>query len=217
MARTHYDTALKEIQMDVVRLSYHVTDLVDRVTRAMCRRDHVEAQKVLDEESQINEMRINVEEHLIRLTATQHPMAIDLRMVFAASRIITDLKRIADHAIEIARCTLRLQDEEVVAPASDLMKMSNLAIGMINDAVNAYIKRDAKLAIDVAETDDTLDVLNETVYREMTLPEEGKAGSIKNIVDVLLVARALENIGDHASSMSEWVVFYVTGNFKFLN
>lgn len=214
MARTRYDSSLKEIQMDVVRLSYYCEDLVRRVTKAMCRRDHLAAQKVLDEENQINDMRLQIEERLIRLIATQSPIAADLRMVFATSRIVTDLKRISDYAIEIAKCTLRLRDEEVIAPASDLQKMCSTAVEMINNAVTAYTQRNVELAQTVAGTDDTLDVLYETIYRQMTMFSDQKTVSLKNAVDIMLVARSLENIGDHASSICEWVVFYVTGTYN---
>jgi phosphate transport system protein len=138
-------------------------------------------------------------------------MASDLRVIFASVKMITDLERIADYGVGIARTVIQLKDEEYIKPLLDLPRMTDIACEMLRNSVNAFANGDAEMAIEVAKQDYKLDQLFKQVYRELLTFVLEDPRCIHQMMAFVLVARYLERVGDHITNICEWIVYNATG------
>ncbi|MDE3136735.1 MAG: phosphate signaling complex protein PhoU, partial [Acidobacteriota bacterium] len=169
------------------------------------------ARKVLEEEATINEMQIEIDDRVLRLLALRQPMAVDLRFILSISRINNDLERIGDQAVNIAQSALRVLRHPQVKPYVDLPRMSALAEGMVRDSLNALVQRDAELARSVLVRDDEVDRLRDQIFRELLTYMMENSAVIFPAFELILVAKNLERIGDHATNIAEDVIYMVAG------
>ncbi len=169
------------------------------------------AESVLDEENAINEMQIEVDERVTRLLAQQQLVAIDLRFILAVSRINNDLERIGDQAVNIAQSALRILRHPQVKPYVDLPRMSEIAEGMVRDSLNALVRGDLDLARSVLARDDQVDLLRDQMFRELLTYMMENSAVVFPAFELILVAKNLERIGDHATNIAEDVIYIVAG------
>jgi phosphate transport system protein len=170
------------------------------------------AETVLGEEDAINEMQIEIDERVQRLLALTQPMAADLRFLLAVSRINGDLERIGDQAVNIAQSAMRVLRHPQVKPYVDLPRMSELAEGMVRDSLNALVRGDIDLARSVLQRDDQVDRLRDQLFRELLTYMMENSAVVFAAFELILVAKNLERVADHATNIAEDVIYMVEGH-----
>jgi phosphate transport system protein len=169
------------------------------------------AQGVLEQENVINEMQIEIDDRIVQLVAQVQPMATDLRFLLAMGRINSDLERIGDQSVNIAQSALRILRHPRVKPYVDLPRMSELAEGMVRDSIRALIDRNIEMAQAVLTRDDMVDSLRDQIFREMLTYMMENSAVIFPAFELILMAKNLERIGDHATNIAEDVIYIVQG------
>lgn len=210
-----FDTALSELRLQVVAMGGLAIDQVATAVRALLEGDHVMAQLVLSREAQLNDLERTIDDAAFRLIALYQPVAGDLRMAKAVSRIIVELERVGDEAKKIARFALRLTTGEprgpVRAVARSLRHMAGLTAGMLRDAVRALDESDLELARGVRRKDSELDEEFAAALRQLlTLVMEDQR-YLSATIDTVFALKGLERIGDHAKNIAEQVEFVSSG------
>lgn len=217
MTRQYFHEELDSLHHDLIRMGSKVEEQIDKCINALAKQDADLAEKIIEDDDIVDKMEMDIEAKCIKLIARQQPLAIDLRTIFTAIKIVTDLERIADHAVDIAKITLRLKDEKYIKPLIDIPRMSSIVQDMIRESLDAYVKLDTKLAEEVCKKDDAIDAIYKQVFRELLVLMMEDPGTINQATQFLFVCKFLERIGDHVTNICEWIVYLVTGEFKDLN
>ncbi len=207
----HFEIDLEELKQRLLWMGSLAERAVHQAVQSVLDADESLAQAVLGEEDAINEMQIELDERVQRLLATQQPMAIDLRFILAVSRINNDLERIGDQAVNIAQSAQRIVRHPRVKPYVDLPRMSELAEGMVRDSLDALVRRDQELAKSVLVRDDEVDGLRDQMFRELLTYMMENSAVVFPAFELILVAKNLERIGDHATNIAEDVIYIVAG------
>ncbi len=202
---------LDELRTRLLEMSALVESAIYHSVRSLVEKNEAQAQQVMQNESRINQMEIEIDDLATRLLALQQPMATDLRLITAAIKINNDLERMGDLAVNIAERSLDLVHEHLVKPLIDIPHMASLAESMVRKSLDAFVKKDGDLARSVLVSDDAVDQLRDDVYRELVTYMEKDPSTIRQCVDLIFVARNLERIADHATNIAEDVVFLVEG------
>jgi phosphate transport system protein len=215
--RATYDRAFLDVQEDILRLGKMVDEAISRALESLQKRDQVLAQQVIDDDDKANALRYRIEESCLALIATQQPTASDLRAVMATMSIVVDLERMADHASGIAKTVILMGDDPLLKPLIDVPRMAKLGKEMLAAILDAYVKRDAKLAREIADRDDEMDQLYRAVFDELVEIMADKPGSVERATFLMWCAHNLERIGDRVTNIAERVVFITTGDLQELN
>ena len=162
-------------------------------------------------------MKLAVEDKCAKIIATQQPLARDLRKVLAANQIATDLERMGDHAVDIAKVAIKLEGEHYIKKLIDIPRMSNMAMAMVKKSLDSYVNEDADLAAEACKEDDFVDDLRDTLMRELFTYTIEMPKEMVQIINFMFVVWFLERIADHATNIGEWVIYHVTGEHKDLN
>ena len=173
-------------------------------------REATRVDRVLTGDEPINDLHIEIDDRCFKLLALHQPMAADLRAIVAAVKINTDLERVGDLAVNIAEAAKRYLLHPPVKPLIDIPRMGDIAQGMLRDALDAFVRRDMTLAEAVLAADDELDGLKSQIFRELLTYMMQDTGKIEPALDLILVSRHLERIGDHATNIAEDVIFLVS-------
>jgi phosphate transport system protein len=214
MTREQYIHQLDALRDDVVIMASMTTKAIESAVRALKTRDVRLAEQVVAADRAINEHRWETEELALLIIATQAPMAKDLRTVAAAIHIVTDLERMADHAAGIAKIALQTADQPPLKPLVDIPRMAEIAGGMLNDAITAYIEGDSEAARAIVTRDDEVDALYDQIYRELLTFMLADPTTINQATHLLWVAHNLERIADRVTNICERVVFATTGQLE---
>lgn len=217
MTRTAFVQSLQELQDGVMSLGSMTEKAIGRAIESLKNQDVELAQRVVDDDKRINEVRYQLEDACILLMATQAPMASDLRRITAVMQLATELERMADHAEGVAVLTLRTADEPLLKPLVDIPRMADIARELLLEALDAYVEDDAERAKQVARRDDEVDRLYEQVYRELLTFMISDPRTITRATHLLWVAHNVERIADRVTNICERVVFVVTGELEELN
>lgn len=215
--RHTFDIALRELKLKLLNMGGDVQEAIRRSIEALVSHDAARAQQVVSNDSQINVQEHEIEDLCIRLIATQQPVASDLRKIIAGMRIATDLERMADNAVDIAKLTLRMQGQMLVKPLIDIPKMGELVDGMISNALNAFIDGNMDLAATLAADDDVVDSLYRNVLTELFQLAADRPETLSQAMSLSFVGRHLERIGDHATNIGESVIYIISGERSDLN
>ncbi|MFZ0039328.1 MAG: phosphate signaling complex protein PhoU [Candidatus Acidiferrales bacterium] len=207
----HFERDLEELKQRLLWMGSLAERAVHQAVQAVLDVEEHMAESVLDEENAINEMQIEVDERVTRLLAQQQLVAIDLRFILAVSRINNDLERIGDQAVNIAQSALRILRHPQVKPYVDLPRMSEIAEGMVRDSLNALVRGDLDLARSVLARDDQVDLLRDQMFRELLTYMMENSAVVFPAFELILVAKNLERIGDHATNIAEDVIYIVAG------
>src|SRR5437879_2413937 len=207
----HFEKDLNELKERLLWMGSLAERAVHQSVHAVLESDEQLAKRVLEEEDAINELQMEVDDRVVQLLALHQLMAIDLRFVLAVSRINNDLERIGDQAVNIAQGALRVLRHPRVKPYVDLPRMSELAEEMVRNALNAVVRRDVELAQSVLATDDQVDHYRDQIFRELLTYMMGDSSVIFPAFELILVAKTLERIGDHATNIAEDVIYLVQG------
>jgi phosphate transport system protein len=165
---------------------------------------------VLTGDGPINELHIEIDDRCLKLLALHQPMAADLRAIVAAVKINTDLERVGDLAVNIAEAARRYSTHPPVKRLIDIPRMASTAQRMLRDALDAFVRRDVRLAQQVLNEDDLLDALKTQVFRELLTYMLQDPSTVEPALDLILISRHLERIGDHATNIAEDVIFMVS-------
>jgi phosphate transport system protein len=211
MTKRPFLAELDELQQRLLEMGGLVEFAIHRSVRSLIDRDSSFAQQVWDNEKRINAMEIEIDELATRILALHQPVARDLRFLTAAIKINSDLERMGDLAINIIQRAISLVNQPQVKPVIDIPHMSKLVESMVRRSLDAFVKRDADLAREVLLADDEVDDLKNSVYQELIGFMENDPTGIHPAVDLIFIAHNLERIGDHATNVAEDVLFLVNG------
>jgi phosphate transport system protein len=206
---THFEKELETLKGDLLTMASLVEEAIHNAIQSLVKRDSELIQKTFEGEDRINRLEIEIEEECLKLIALRQPMAADLRFITAAMKIITDLERMGDQAVNIAERAISLNEEPQLKPYIDIPKMAEIAQSMVKDVLDAFVNRDSKLARSVCERDDLMDGLNNQVFRELLTYMLSDPNTITRAVHLIIVSRCLERIADHATNIAEDVIFMV--------
>jgi phosphate transport system protein len=207
----HFHEELSHLKQRLLALSSEAEDAIGHAVDALLARNRAEAETVIQGDRTINSLESSVEEQGFRLIALHQPMAKDLRLIFAAIRIVNVLERVGDHAVNIAQSAQRLVDYPDIVPEPEIVEMARLARQMLADALAAFVRGDAPLAREVCRRDDAVDTLNDSVFRILLTHMMEDPRVIGAGMELLLVSRNLERVADLATNIAEDVVFLVEG------
>jgi phosphate transport system protein len=200
---------LEELKKNLLKMAALVEEAIRDAVQSLVQGDAALAQKTCDGEDRINSMENTIDEMCLKLLALRQPMAVDLRFITAAMKIITDLERMGDQAVNIAERAISLMEEPQLKPYIDLPRMAEIVQSMVKDALKAFVSRDSKLARKVCERDDVVDGLNNQVFRELLTYMISDPKTITRAVHLIIISRCLERIADHATNIGEDVIFMV--------
>ncbi|POB11103.1 phosphate signaling complex protein PhoU [Sulfobacillus sp. hq2] len=217
MIRQSFHQELMQLEQELIRMGALVEDQLRRAVRSLTERNLVLARQVIAEDDRVDAMEMDIERRCLTLLALQQPLASDLRVVSTALKIITDLERMADHASDIAKVTVRLNQEPLIKPLVDIPEMARLASSMVRLALNAYIHRSIEEAMTMIRLDDDVDHLYASVFRELLEIMRMRPDTVAQGTYLLFVANYIERVADHATNLGEWVIYMVTGQRKELN
>jgi phosphate transport system protein len=206
----HFQEELEQLKARLLEMGGLAEDRVRSAVKALVDRDAAMVDAVLGGDTPINQLHIEIDGRCFRMLALHQPMAVDLRAIMSAVKINTDLERVGDLAINIAEAVLRYLRHPPVKELIDIPRMADIAQGMLRDALDAYVRRDTALAQAVLDEDDTLDALKTQVFRELLTYMLEDAQTIEPALDLILISRHLERIGDHATNIAEDVIFMVS-------
>jgi len=207
----HFQEELEALQNRLLEMAGVVESAIHSSVRSLVNSDEKEAARVLEHEERINHMEIEIDEHATRLMALYQPMAKDMRFLTAAIKINSDLERMGDLAVNVAERSLSLALQPPVKPLIDIPHMADLVESMVQKCLDAFVRRDGDVARAVLESDDAVDDLKDSIYEELMQFMESDPSTIRRAVDLMFVAHNLERIADHATNISEDVLFLVKG------
>lgn len=211
MTRTRFHQGLDDLKQKLLAMGGMAEQAVERAVRAYQTRDLSLCEVVLRDESKINAAERDVDEMSIDLLAMQQPMAVDLRFIVACIKINADLERVGDQAVNIAERVMDLVTRPDAGLNVDIPRMAQLSISMVRDALNAFLTADVALAQTVLERDDLVDNMNREIFTAVDAAIAELAGEHRNLLDILITARNLERVADHATNIAEDVIFWVRG------
>lgn len=207
----HFDEELSKLKERMLTMAGMAEQSVGKVIRALVDRDSALAEKVIQEDALINRAEVEIEQNCLDLMARYQPEARDLRFIAMIFKLVNDLERVGDQAVNIAERTLGLLKEPLLKPLIDIPKMAELAQRMLKDALDAFVRQDADLARQVCRRDAEVDHLNDEVYHELLVFMTRDPQTITRSMDLILVGRNLERVADHATNIAEDVYYLVKG------
>jgi phosphate transport system protein len=202
---------LSDLKDRVLRMGSLVEDAIRKSIKALVDRDRELALVVIDGDAVINTHDVEIEEECIRLLAIWQPTGSNLRFITTAIKIITDLERMGDLAVDICERAIEILDEPQLKPYIDIPRMADAAQKMLKDSLDAFVAKDAELAMNVCESDDFVDNLNQQILNELLVYMLQDPKNISRAMRLSYVAKYLERIGDHATNIAEMVVYMVKG------
>lgn len=206
----HFQDELDSLKQRLLTMGGLSEERVRESVRGLMDRDGSALDAVLAGDQPINDLHIELDDRCFKLLALHQPMAADLRVIVAAVKINTDLERVGDLAINIAEAGKRYLRHAPVKPLIDIPRMGELAQSMLRDALDAFVRRDIALAEAVLAADDTLDALKTQIFRELLTYMLQNPATIEPALDLILISRHLERIGDHATNVAEDVIFILS-------
>lgn len=211
-AHRHFHEELELLKQRLLDMSERAEDLLARALDALRKRDEHQARSVVQDDSVIDRLEIEVEQHAVALLATQQPMARDLRFIVSAIKIASDVERVGDHAVNIAEAALRLiGSNSAMAPGLEIDDMARRARMMLADALDAFLRSDGELGRNVCRADDAVDQLMESAFRVLLTRMMENPHSISHALQYLLVARNIERVADLATNIGEDAVYLAEG------
>ncbi|HKW98051.1 MAG TPA: phosphate signaling complex protein PhoU [Bryobacteraceae bacterium] len=207
----HFIEELEELQSRLLEMGSLVESAIHHSVLALTERSEETARQVLRNEDRINHLEVEIDELAVRLLALQQPMAKDLRFLTAAIKINTDLERMGDLAVNIVERSIALMHRPAVKPLIDIPQMARTVESMVRKSLDAFVKREPDLARSVLLADDVVDSFKDSVHNELVSFMQNDPSVIPQAIDLILIARHLERIADHATNIAEDTLFLIKG------
>jgi len=202
---------ISKLKKMLFEMATSVEEMIAKSIKALKDRNMIMAEEVIKSDAKINEMEIEIDNQCIKILALYHPEAEDLRTVSMIMKINNDLERIGDHAVNIAEKTIYLADKPSVKPLIDIPRMADKAIQMLQESLDAFVNKDAQLAIDVCKRDDEVDALEPQIVRELVTYMIADPQTIDRSLTIILIAREIERVADLATNIAEDTYYIVSG------
>lgn len=207
---THHEQELAELKDLLLLMAGHSRSAVTRAIQALVERDEVLAKRVIEDDAIVDKLEIQVDE-LAVLLLSKAPLATDLRLITIAMKASHELERVCDEATTIARRAIELNAEPQLKPYVDIPKMSQLALDMLDHALNAFVNRNPQEARDVIKRDKEVDALNKQLHRELASYMIERPSTITRALSLMVISKGIERIADHATNIGEEVVYLYEG------
>lgn len=207
----HFEAEFRNLKQQILAMGGAVERSIEEATQALIDRDPGGFDRVFELENAINKAHIQVDETCLNLLARQSPLAADLRLVIAVIKINTDLERMGDQAVNIAHNGALYLKEPPLKPLIDIPRMAHEVRQMVREALDAFVSQDMALAKEVLHRDDSVDALKNQIFRELLTYMMSDPKAIERGLNLILIARNLERIGDHATNIAEDVIFATSG------
>jgi phosphate transport system protein len=215
MMRNRFDTQLEELNTELIRMGSLIEASITNAVKALIDQDKSQAKKAIQEDLEVDQKEQEIENLCLKLLLQQQPVARDLRLISAALKMITDMERIGDQAADISEIAIYLSEAPYVTKLVKIPQMAEETVKMVTGSIDAFVKKDLNMAQAVVDADDIVDDLFLQVKSDLInlIHENAENGS--QALDLLMVAKYLERIGDHAVNIAEWVIFSITGVHKY--
>jgi phosphate transport system protein len=207
----HRDQELDKIRQTLLRMGGLVERMTSEAMQALVERDADRIEAVIRTDDEVDELQKEIDGLCARMLATQQPAAVDLRFLVSTMKIATDLERMGDSAVNVAQAATVLNREPPLKPYIDLPRLAEITQSMVRDALDSFVRRDARAAIDVCRRDDEVDGLYKQLFRELLSYMIEDPRTTTRALHLLLIARNYERIADHATNVAEDVIFFVEG------
>lgn len=212
--RQVFQDQMKELEIEMISTGGLLEQAIDAAVKALTEENFEKIQEVRHLEEAVDHAEKKIENLCLRLITLQQPVAGDMRRISAALKMITDMERIGDQAADIAELSQRLIDHGVYRHAKHLNQMAEVTSDMVSSAIDAYVNNDLELAKKVMRTDDVVDELFVNVKDDLITLIRQSDQQIESAVDLLMVAKYFERIGDHAVNIAEWVDYSINGDIE---
>jgi len=212
--RARFDRHLTVMNNSLIQMGALIENSITLATKALIEQDIMLAKKVIDCDNEINEMEKDIESQCLKLILHQQPIASDLRLISTVLKMITDIERIGDHATDISEITILLAEVVYIKELVYIPQMAQATIKMVSNSIDAYVNMDLELANAVIAADDNVDNLFNITKKELIDLIHDDKNNGEQAMDLLMIAKYFERIGDHAVNIAEWVIFSITGEHK---
>jgi len=212
--RSKFDEQLSHLNNSLIEMAEIVKKAIENANKALIEQDIELAQKIIASDDDIDNKEKEIESLCLKLLLQQQPVARDLRLVSAVLKIITDLERIGDHATDISEITLLIADKPHIKKLEHIPQMADATMKMVTESIDAFVKKDLELAQQVIDYDDIVDNLFEMVKNDLIVLIKENAENGDQAIDLIMIAKYFERIGDHATNVAEWTMFSLTGTYK---
>lgn len=206
----HFEHSLDALKQQLITMVSKAARAVDRAVKALLERDDDLARQVIADDAELDELEVALDELGVNLLS-KAPLASDLRLITVAMKFAQNLERVGDEATTIARRALELGREPQLKPNVDLPRMAQLALAMLHDALDAFIRQDSAKAREIVLRDKEVDTLNKQLHQELASFMVEKPSTIGRCLNLMVISKALERIADHASNLAEEVVYLCEG------
>ena len=210
--RDQFTTQMQMMHSELTAMGTLCEQAIASAVNGLLKADPALSKQAIELDEQIDQKERVIENMCMRLLLHQQPVARDLRQISSALKMITDLERIADQAADISEISLRFGDEKFIKEPEHIAEMARCAIAMVKDSVQSYINRDVAAARDLDNRDDRVDILFETIKKDLVELIRRDPSNADQAILFMMVAKYLERIGDHAVNIGEWVDYAVTGH-----
>jgi len=207
----HFEEQIQELQQRLVYMGRLAESMIQDALRMLIERNPALFEDIERKEGEVNELQIEVDDRAVKLAALQQPVGSDVRLVFMSSRIATELERIADQAINIGQNSKHLLAAPPLKPFVDIPIMSEICQRMVRESLEALIRRDVELAMQVLKEEDRVDAFRDQIFRELLTYMMADPATIPRAMALILISRNLERVGDHATNIAEEVIYLVQG------
>jgi phosphate transport system protein len=211
LTERHFDTSLRELKEQLLTMAGYVERAIENATQALIEGSLPKLELVFEIEKKVNQSHISIDDGCVKLLALQQPLAKDLRMIIAILKSNTDLERMGDQAVNIAHNAGRYLKGLPIKPLIDIPKMSTEVRFMVRESFDAFVKSSEPLARDVLLRDDKVDALKNKIFKDILDHLKTNSQDVEQGLNLILVARNLERIGDHATNIAEDIIFAITG------
>lgn len=209
--KAYFNNELIDLKESLVKMSNLVEEAINVAIKSLVEQDIDLAVRVIENDDKIDQMELDIEEQCLQMIALRHPIAKNLRMIGCGYKTVSDLERVADHAVNIAKASQYLSTKPMVKPLIDIPRMAKIAQNMLKDALDAYFNGDVELAKEVWVRDKTVDDLDKQIFRELLTFMMEDPRTISRAIHLIFVSNNIERIADHATNLAERVVYIVNG------
>ena len=212
--RNRFDRQLVQLNDEMIEMGSMIEKAIQQAITALIKQDTDAARKIIEYDEDIDQQEKTIENLCLKLLLQQQPVARDLRVISSALKMITDMERIGDHASDISEMAILMADRPYIKKLEHIQEMAKEASVMLVNSIEAFVNKDVKQAHEVIIKDDVVDNLFETIKNELIAMIHKNPDVGDQAMDLLMVAKYLERIGDHACNIADWVIFSITGSHE---
>lgn len=212
--RDKFQKELEELNEEIIEMGKMIVYDIQNAVKALVTQDINLAKEAIQYDSSIDRQKRNIEHLCLKLLLEQQPVAGDLRIISSALKMITDMERIGDHAADISELTILMAKESYIKHLEHIQLMAEISMTMLSESLDAYVEKDLKKAEAVIKRDDEVDDLFDKVKNELINIIHENVNDGEQAANLLMAAKYMERIGDHATNISEWVIFSITGKHE---